>query len=247
MAIKFEKPTVEAVRAYCAEKGYNVDAERFVNYYESNGWKVGRNPMKSWEAAVATWAKNDYSKRKEQDSTSINPSSNGPFKPLETSDEDLIIERNVTLRDNLGLSLLGLYSIDDTLCDAVAREKVLLFIQLLMTDDPAFCEETSSLDCFIELFCKAFGNASFSPINAIRNYIKKTPYSDFLKTPYWKTLSYKAKKKAGFKCVVCDSTENLQAHHKRYDNHGDIIKEVDDLVCLCAECHAKIHGKYQKD
>lgn len=44
------------VAAYCEEKGYHVDAERFVSYYEAIGWKVGRNPMKSWQAAVRTWA-----------------------------------------------------------------------------------------------------------------------------------------------------------------------------------------------
>ena len=57
---RFQKPTVEEVRAYCAEKGYTIDAEQFVNYYESNGWRVGRNPMKSWKAAVATWTRNGY-------------------------------------------------------------------------------------------------------------------------------------------------------------------------------------------
>ena len=55
---KFKQPTVEEVSAYVQEKGYNVDAEHFVSYYESNGWKVGRNPMKDWKAAVRTWAKN---------------------------------------------------------------------------------------------------------------------------------------------------------------------------------------------
>ena len=56
---KFKPPTVEEVFEYIQEKGYNVDAEHFVSYYESNGWKVGRNPMKSWKAAVVTWAKNE--------------------------------------------------------------------------------------------------------------------------------------------------------------------------------------------
>ena len=54
---KFVKPTVEEVAEYIREKGYNVDAEQFVNFYESKGWKVGTTPMKSWTAAVATWQK----------------------------------------------------------------------------------------------------------------------------------------------------------------------------------------------
>ena len=55
---RFVKPTIEEVRAYCAEKGYDfIDPERFYNYYESKGWVVGKSPMKNWRAAVATWVK----------------------------------------------------------------------------------------------------------------------------------------------------------------------------------------------
>ena len=48
----FVKPTVEEIAAFCKEKKYNVNAQQFFNYYESNGWKIGRNAMKSWQAAV---------------------------------------------------------------------------------------------------------------------------------------------------------------------------------------------------
>lgn len=54
---RFIKPTVEEVDAYVKEKGYHIDAENFVNYYESKGWVVGRAPMKDWEAACRTWEK----------------------------------------------------------------------------------------------------------------------------------------------------------------------------------------------
>lgn len=53
---RFIPPTVDEVRAYCIEKGYALDADRFVDFYTSNGWKVGRNPMKDWRAAVRTWS-----------------------------------------------------------------------------------------------------------------------------------------------------------------------------------------------
>lgn len=56
---RFTPPTVDEVRAYCNEKHYPVDAERFVDYYTSNGWMVGKNKMKDWRAAVRTWAKKD--------------------------------------------------------------------------------------------------------------------------------------------------------------------------------------------
>lgn len=51
----FVKPTVEEIAAFCKEKKYNVNAQQFFNYYESNGWKIGRNAMKSWQAAVQNW------------------------------------------------------------------------------------------------------------------------------------------------------------------------------------------------
>ena len=56
---RFAKPTIEDVIAYCQERNNNVDPEKWFNYYESNGWKVGKNPMKDWKAAVRTWERSD--------------------------------------------------------------------------------------------------------------------------------------------------------------------------------------------
>ena len=55
---RFTKPTLAEVQAYCAERGNVVDPQKFVDYYESNGWRVGKNPMKDWRAAVRTWERN---------------------------------------------------------------------------------------------------------------------------------------------------------------------------------------------
>ena len=55
----FQKPTLEDIRAYCMGRGNNVDAEQFYNFYESNGWMVGKNHMKDWRAAVRTWEKRE--------------------------------------------------------------------------------------------------------------------------------------------------------------------------------------------
>lgn len=60
---RFAAPTVEEVRAYCKERGNSVDAQRFVDYYGANGWKVGKNPMKDWKAAVRTWEGNGIDKK----------------------------------------------------------------------------------------------------------------------------------------------------------------------------------------
>lgn len=51
----FKPPTVEEVAAYVKEKGYSVDAEKFVSFYDSKGWMIGKNKMQKWRAAVATW------------------------------------------------------------------------------------------------------------------------------------------------------------------------------------------------
>ena len=56
---RFIPPSSQEVESYIHEKGYSLDAESFVAHYESNGWKVGRNKMKSWKAACTTWAKRD--------------------------------------------------------------------------------------------------------------------------------------------------------------------------------------------
>lgn len=61
---RFTKPTLEEVQAYCRERGNKVDAEKFYDHYTSNGWRVGKNPMKDWKAAVRTWERTsrDYDK-----------------------------------------------------------------------------------------------------------------------------------------------------------------------------------------
>lgn len=59
---RFAPPTPENVRGYCREMGYtNVDAERFVDFYASKDWMVGKNRMKDWKAAVRNWARQDQS------------------------------------------------------------------------------------------------------------------------------------------------------------------------------------------
>lgn len=56
---RFVPPTVDEVRAYCEERGNNIDAESFVDYYTSTGWLVGKKPMKDWKASVRTWERNE--------------------------------------------------------------------------------------------------------------------------------------------------------------------------------------------
>lgn len=56
---RFVPPTLEEVKAYCTQRGNGVDAEQFIAFYASKGWKVGDQPMKDWKAAIITWEKRD--------------------------------------------------------------------------------------------------------------------------------------------------------------------------------------------
>lgn len=59
---RFVKPTLSEIEQYCIERNNNVNAEQFFDYYESNGWRVGKNSMKDWKAAVRTWERSEYRK-----------------------------------------------------------------------------------------------------------------------------------------------------------------------------------------
>lgn len=63
----FQKPFLKDVIEYCQERKNFVNAEKWFAYYEANGWKVGKNPMKDWKAAVRTWENNE-----KQSSTTFN-------------------------------------------------------------------------------------------------------------------------------------------------------------------------------
>ena len=60
-ASRFQPPTLEQVRNYCAERGNAVNAEQFVDFYAAKGWRVGNQPMKDWRAAVRTWERREQS------------------------------------------------------------------------------------------------------------------------------------------------------------------------------------------
>jgi hypothetical protein len=72
---RFVPPTLEQVQDYCRERGNDVDAQRFIDFYESKGWMVGKNKMKDWKACVRTWERG--SKKTES------PKNNDKLKALE--------------------------------------------------------------------------------------------------------------------------------------------------------------------
>ena len=62
----FTKPTVDEIRLYCRERGNTIDGQRFFDFYEAKGWRVGNQPMKDWQAAVRTWEGRDSAKPRDQ-------------------------------------------------------------------------------------------------------------------------------------------------------------------------------------
>ena len=59
----FKKPSKEEVEEYCRERNNNVNAEQFIDFYESKGWYIGKNKMKDWKASVRLWEKRDNQKQ----------------------------------------------------------------------------------------------------------------------------------------------------------------------------------------
>ena len=53
----FKKPTLDEVKNYCILRKNNIDAEAYMDFYESKGWQIGKEIMKDWKAAIRTWEK----------------------------------------------------------------------------------------------------------------------------------------------------------------------------------------------
>jgi hypothetical protein len=59
-SVAFAPPSLTEVSAYCKERGNKVDPQKWMDHYSSNGWRVGRNPMRDWRAAVRTWERSEF-------------------------------------------------------------------------------------------------------------------------------------------------------------------------------------------
>ncbi len=66
-------PTLGEIKTYCLENGYKIDAQRFYDFYEAKGWRIGSSPMKNWQAAVRTWAGREAEKEKAEAFDTENP------------------------------------------------------------------------------------------------------------------------------------------------------------------------------
>ena len=89
---RFAPPTHDELVAYAAEKHLTLDADRFLDYYSSNGWMVGRTHMKDWKAAARNWARRDAQEAKPRKTSFHNfeerESAGGDWSELETFQPD---------------------------------------------------------------------------------------------------------------------------------------------------------------
>lgn len=70
---RFAPPSLQDIQNYCKERNNSVNPDKWLNFYQSNGWKVGKNSMKDWKAAVRTWEGSSFDKKQEP-TTAFNPS-----------------------------------------------------------------------------------------------------------------------------------------------------------------------------
>ena len=77
----------------------------------------------------------------------------------------------------------------------------------------------------------------------VKKKVGNMPYSEFLNTTYWRGVSLFIKRRDGWKCSKCGSTDKIEVHHKTYENHGDEIHNLGDLTTLCEKCHKEAHAQ----
>ena len=56
---RFTPPTLAELEIYCSERKNGVDPQKFLDFYESKGWLIGKNKMKDWKAAIRTWERSN--------------------------------------------------------------------------------------------------------------------------------------------------------------------------------------------
>lgn len=76
-AKRFVPPSIQQVKEYCLSRNNQVDPERFIDHYTSNGWHVGKNKMKDWKASIRTWEKGNSNATRQSSNTVINHDDTG--------------------------------------------------------------------------------------------------------------------------------------------------------------------------
>ena len=79
---RFTPPTLEEVQLYCGERNNGIDAQRFIDFYSSKGWKVGNTKMKDWKAAIRTWENRNKKSETAVSNNAVNLDQNG-YMPID--------------------------------------------------------------------------------------------------------------------------------------------------------------------
>lgn len=103
---KFRPPTLEEVRAYCKERNNSINAEAFIDFYESKGWFVGKNKMKDWKAAVRNWERNEAGRNRQNASNAIQPKR---YKEFETEDYERPDFERASMPSDIRNKLSGMF------------------------------------------------------------------------------------------------------------------------------------------
>ena len=103
---------------------------------------------------------------------------------------------------------------------------------------PGYDFENKHDDMFYTLKNELF----FADEKEVAEAINNMTYQEFLDTPYWRTIARHVRKKARYRCQLCNGNGQLHIHHRTYENHGYELQRCEiDLICLCADCHEKFH------
>lgn len=81
----------------------------------------------------------------------------------------------------------------------------------------------------------------------LETILRQLTYDQFLNTAYWFGVSHTAKSRAGMRCQVCNSPNQISVHHRTYDTHGKEHCYMMDLVVLCRNCHGLFHGHQEEE
>jgi 5-methylcytosine-specific restriction endonuclease McrA len=79
-------------------------------------------------------------------------------------------------------------------------------------------------------------------LNNILAVVFPVDYQQYLKSPRWRKKAATARKRAGYRCQLCNKQKPLEVHHRTYERLGYELPS--DLIALCAACHKRHHGRH---
>ena len=207
------KPTLAMVEIYIAEKGLFCDAKECYDYWKNKNWLTSKgNELKTLESAI-----NVFNGKAVQKAL--------PKKEkLKHKKNGFIVKVN---QEPLSVSDFIVRYFPKTKKEFYHNRK-LYFGSFKQSEE-------------YKLYSMLVSDFPHDNRGEIKNYILSIPYKEFLESIYWKIISSTIKHRAK-KCQMCGKRTGLQVHHKNYNNHGQELQNMSDLVVLCRDCHKKIHN-----